>query len=61
MAINPDTDSSAVALPPDRAAEASGETSHGPTATWLSRAGGHRFLPSLVMAIIGVAFLLPLG
>jgi len=58
MGITPATDSPPGAEQPRLAADL--PTSPG-AGVRLWRAGSHRFLPSLVMAVIGLAFLVPLG
>lgn len=60
MATSPDIDSPAGAVPPEATSESGHEVPRTSAATRLWRSGGHRFLPSLVMAVIGLAFLLPL-
>jgi multiple sugar transport system permease protein len=60
MAISPDTTSPPGAVPPEVTEEAGHELPRRSVGAWLWRSGGNRFLPSLVMAVIGLAFLLPL-
>jgi multiple sugar transport system permease protein len=59
MAISPDTNSAAGVVPAELTTQSDRAAPRAPS--WLVRGGAHRFLPSLVMAIIGIAFLLPLA